>query len=117
MSAFIVSKKHIDIIVNALSGVDSPELHMDNTGQMLWEENFKSVNYRYNENSKCPKYVFKKPEKEYTPVEIAKFVHCYMYQSCEHDEWGDSDAKATANKLLTDLWHNMPGYASAKWSI
>jgi hypothetical protein len=25
-----------------------------------------------------------------TPVEVLKLIHCYEYQSCEHDEWEDS---------------------------
>ena len=117
MSAFIVSKKHIDIMVDALSEDHTPELHKNTTGQMFWEENYKSVNARYNEQDKCPEYVFEKPEKEYTPVEVAKLVHCYMYQSCEHDEWDGSDAQSISVGLLNDLWRRMPGYDSAEWSI
>ena len=52
MSAWIVSKGHIDVLVNGLlqHGLISPK-EIAQTGQLLWRENHLSVNDRYAETT------------------------------------------------------------------
>ncbi len=83
MSAYIVDKATIDAIVTWATDraprrsitVKTPEganvqsygghclldeLDRSLIGQLLWDENFKSVNYRYRENETSSRYVFKR---------------------------------------------------------
>lgn len=83
MSAWIVSKKHIDVLVAALVEEQVIKLaDADETGRILWRENHKSVNARYAEKTRAPAYTF---EHESTSnVVVLKSIHCYEYQTCEH---------------------------------
>jgi hypothetical protein len=90
MSAFIVNKTHIDAIVTAI--VDCPninisrsESNIDLVGQILWDENFKSVNYRYSDNEQAPKYSHR--VKYVSLAQAIKAISCLNYQSCEHPDY------------------------------
>jgi len=37
------------------------------------------------------------------------------YQSCEHDGWESSKAKAIVDALRSSAWHALPGYEDAAW--
>ena len=50
-----------------------------------------------------------------TPVQAIKLVHCYEYQSCEHDGWETSEAHRFTTALLSSLEHSLPGYDDAPW--
>jgi hypothetical protein len=122
MSAFIVSEEHIAALV--LEGADSYWFWNGETqrespsgiGQMLWEENHRSVNYRYREDTPTPVYrhVGSKP---YKAVERLKLLSSYVYQSCEHPEWETSRAKAYCDMLQNALIHELPGYSAAEWVV
>jgi hypothetical protein len=121
MSAWIVSKTHIDALVQA--GIERemvrPE-EADEFGRMLWAENLASIHYRYpdtRENGEYPGPIdFTAEDVEtytYEPLEGSSLtaegvVHaaalCYDYQTCEHDEYTGSKAEQFANMLakLTD---------------
>ena len=145
MSAFIVSHEHIDAICAAASTYPDYGLtwqstearksllkgeSLDPIGQMLWHENMVSVSYRYHEDDpsempgptgltadKLLSYRYRRPKKIPTPVEALKLIHCYAYQSCEHDEWNTSEAKAFCDALEADLIRHVPGYDAAHWGI
>ena len=74
------------------------------------------------------------------PIDVIAGVDCYDYQSCEHDGWDDSEAKAFCETLrveavrrllaeeplpahiskekLEELIHELPGYRwGSAWSI
>ena len=96
MSAFIVNKTHIDAIVTAI--VDCPninisrsESNIDLVGQILWDENFKSVNYRYSDNEQAPKYSHR--VKYVSLAQAIKAISCLNYQSCEHPDYYESESK------------------------
>jgi len=128
MSAWIVSKEHIDALVTAALKDNLYFYHNDGVhyvktkkecdfiGNELTKENYKSVNYRYSEDDKAPKYSY-----EYNggwkPIEIIKSCHCYGYQSCEHDGWKDSISHSFINALKESLIHELPGYDEAPWGI
>lgn len=145
MSAFVVSKDHIDYLVQAarlapartcqgivmkLDGwhVDT---HGDEVGRALWQENLNSVLYRYPAEREAGQYfrehygpevmaayrcpVF--PAKRFDPVAALKAVRCYEYQSCEHPEWNGSPAKAFCEDLREWLIAALPGYDEAPWEI
>lgn len=105
MSAWIVSKAHIDIIVRGL--IDRAWLSMDadEAGRMLWAENLRSVAYRYPNDgdgerpgptrfrdSDVETYTYTDPMYGPSDAELDRAIGCYSYQSCEHPEWEESDA-------------------------
>jgi hypothetical protein len=120
MSAFIVSKRHIDYLVQAahvytekvylpgykydparVISLDIPE-DMDRLGQILWDENFKSVNYLYDEEGVAPEYHFAAgPGIEM--YQVLNSLACYEYQACEHPEWEKSDAWYICQYLRKDV--------------
>ncbi|MCL2393051.1 MAG: hypothetical protein FWC87_00060 [Acidimicrobiaceae bacterium] len=112
MSAWIVSKRHIDHMVTALIARElvSP-LEADPIGRMLWRENLKSVAYRYPsdvDGTRPGPMSFRDGDVERyewreTPVldDLQTLVtfHCYGYQSCEHPGWDPSLSKALCERL------------------
>lgn len=122
MSAWIVSKAHIDVLVTGLvrsEVVASEGLTPDQLGQALWEENHRSVNYRYGEDTPTPEY--RHEAHDVSPVVLLKQIGCYDYQSCEHPGWIDSDAKRWSGKLYLLLAGRVDThtaeYDEAPWGI
>jgi hypothetical protein len=119
MSAFICSKLHIQTIaqnfVDILKFGDvlsiSNELH---------KENIKSVNYRYDEKTKCIKW----KNVETLPVskiQLYKLIKCLEYQSCEHNNWKNSKSYLMLQcmKSVIENGTNIDSdeYDNAKWTI
>lgn len=98
MSCVIVSKKHIDLLVDALFAyeVATPEMgDSDQIGGTLWSENYRSFNFRYGECRRRPAYKFSDREVRdlaRQPMTVFKSISCYEYQSCDHDAWEKSKA-------------------------
>jgi hypothetical protein len=88
----------------------------DRVGAMLWNENRRSVDHRYDEANDREVYRFA-PSKVTTPVAILKALDCYEYQSCEHDGWETSEAHAFCAALRRAMIHALPGYEDAAWEI
>lgn len=140
MSAFVVSKTHIDAMVTAglrlalpgtplrwlwpsIStedegayavgepwGPDSVRLvrerrheltreTAERVGAMLWAENVRSVNHRYEEDHWEEVYQFDELGLDVDPRVVIGAVSCYAYQSCEHPEWESSEAHAFCRAL------------------
>lgn len=154
MSAWIVSKRHIDALVTAAlpfklrwrrdevnkelthergevwgPGAISEhkrawsELDLSTagrTGAMLWNENHLSVNHRYNENETEDPYVFAKYPRKLTLPAVVKALDCYEYQSCEHPDWEDSEARRFCRALREAILDKLVAgeeYEAAPWGI
>lgn len=122
MSAFIVSKRHIDALVTALIQDGAPASEADEIGHILWHENHRSVNARYSEDTRTPLYRYK--PLALSRIAVLKAIDCYEYQSCEHSGWDDSTARALMLKLSTALENYYTGnpretkeYEDAAWGI
>ena len=130
MSAFIVTNEHISAMMQAAEGIypddeasywwgeerhyfraDSQEI-----GQILLNENFRSVNCRYDEDYPPDTYAYC-PIRAYSAAEILKACACYEYQSCETDDWEETEAYAIAQALEGRAICMIPGYEGAEWSI
>jgi hypothetical protein len=132
MSAWIVSKTHIDALVQA--GIEREMVRTDEAdefGRMLWRECLASVAYRYPgdsdgerpgpidfRDSDVDTYVYEPLNGEPGVSLVAKsVVHkaaaCYDYQSCEHPEWEDSKARVYV-RMLIDMTETSEG---APWGI
>jgi hypothetical protein len=125
MSAWIVSRAHIDALV--LAGVQwrlitdpGPE-KLSALGRMLWAENLASVAYRYpgdgdserpgpNDFRDADVTTYTAPTSEVllSAAGVVKAVDCYEYQSCEHPAWPDSAAAGFAGALRTAVLTCIP---------
>ncbi len=120
MSAWIVSKAHIDALVTALVAAKlvKPAL-VNSTGAMLWAENYKSVNARYGERDSAPEYTY--ASRPTNAGELYQAIHCYKYQSCEHRDWDGSRSHRLMQSLEDTINVLAPGFeilkAAAPWGI
>jgi hypothetical protein len=144
MSAFTVNAAHIDAIVNAARQFGSPDEIDQRTanllGGMLWDENYRSVNYRYQESEPTPDYTATLIEDELSPVAVLKAMDCYEYQACESPDWQDTRAHAFITAVrgvilgrfvdlarqvpqrhdrtrTTEAYHYLPEYDTAPWEV
>ena len=132
MSAFIVSLEHVEVLathqVMTFYRGDDIVGEIANTIKLLWRENHKSVNYRYQVNERLPRVVVGDFDyyralyhNKHDAIELYKLVQCYDYQSCEHPTYEKSKAKAMISKMESRLASiiigNLPAYDEAKWSI
>lgn len=132
MSAFIVSRAHICYLVTAALHRDFRCIEdydqADALGQMLWDENVKSVQARYASCSieQLPGVAEDEPlaygthtnsTRPIEPAQLLKACDCYDYQSCEHPGYDQSQAKELIEELRAMAWHKVPGYDAAQWEI
>jgi hypothetical protein len=144
VSAWIVSKAHIDALV--LAGVqwqltDPSRTDLSEVGRMLWAECLASVAYRYPgdtghgdrpgpagfHDEEVAAYRFAPVELVLAPHTALKLLDCYDYQSCEHPGWVGSAAQqftATLRERITDRlgrrdgsYRDHPLYAAAPWGV
>jgi len=114
MSAYIVEKEHIIYMVKAwqldemkYSSHGPSDIQLAEICTMLWQENVRSVNYRYSRRNKLSDYVV--TGEEYASLQwdciewpqVMQSVSCYQYQSCEHKGW----RKSKAYQWTEDLYH------------
>lgn len=95
--------------------------------QLLWNENIKSIHGRYPDTVESREYPgadddyeirpgdVKNLWDEIDPVQLLKSIHCYEYQSCEHDEWKTSEARAIMRALESEAIQALTGYSEAEW--
>lgn len=115
MSAFIVSREDIDVLVAAIR--NTTDLTPDELGRLLWSANLASLIHRYPgdgdgerpgprsfRDSDVDTYTFTAPAAEYTTDgAVLKFAQCYEYQTEEYPGWGFSDAHALIAPLIAAL--------------
>lgn len=147
MSAYMVDRIHIEYLLAAASHraisqgtlyygpheqrqtfglCESRERH-EEVGQMLWDENRKSIDYRYPDcagnDENCPGEVGEDFRYQHSgrcwskmdAVQVIKACHCYRYQSCEHPGWERSLAASFIEVLIAAAVHSLPGYDAAEW--
>jgi hypothetical protein len=144
MSAYVVDRNHIRYLVEAAQHIairdHSPnfswyhngqrqelnELNASEVGQMLWNENIASVQYRYPEDTDDTMpgpmgetfiyyHQMAGPYFEFEVAQILKAADCYEYQSCEHPTWESSSARNFIQALVKRAYSHMDGYDDAKW--
>lgn len=148
MSAFIVSDHHVTFILQVAVHVSTSGGHsllwywggchgyltgkpeqLDVVGQMLLDENARSVAHRYptTQGDDLPgspvgsyKYRPGVPSQVIRGTwhaQALKAIACLEYQSCEHPGWKASEACAFLRALEGRIVGMLPGYADAKWTI
>jgi hypothetical protein len=117
MSAFVVSKGDIDAIVTIALELGVSTRPANLLGRLLWEENVKSVAYRYNMPARHADenagYLADIEAYRFEPVTLEAraaraVVDCYDYQSCEHDGWEASEARRVIGHLEARLPDGRP---------
>ena len=125
MSAWLVSERHINVLVKARRLGDErfdrlqEDMTDDDLGRMLWRENMLSLQARYGDKVKQKQlkaYRYTDPG-EFTHAAIFKAIACYEYQTCEHDGWQSSEAKRYCRDLQDVVISALPGYEEAQWGI
>ena len=91
---------------------------LEEVGQILVDENYRSVNFRYEERGDEP-HVYKHSHlsQEMTAVQIIKLCNCYRYQVCEPDDYKETEAWAIVSSLRDRAIITLPGYDAAEWGI
>lgn len=145
MSAFEVSKTHIDALVSAAlfigdggrgltwywdygpdgTPLRSGEINCENArevGAMLWAENAASVAWLYHGSEKAATPLGEIYEPSWLPlpysaVAVLKAIDCYEWQSCEHPGWHGSEAEAFCRYLRDRYISKLPGYDEAAWAV
>jgi hypothetical protein len=155
MSAWMVNKVHIDLMVNAAAALfvpgytgcawwrtdengrfegwrtlapyvmgDQPTMTPDELGGMLWDENVRSVDYRYPDDAELPGEIGQPWLEAYetrgigfvpTPGEVFCAIDCYSYQSCEHPGWEASESFSFCRFLRASWCKLVPGYEQSPW--
>lgn len=112
MSAYIVDNRTIDIIVDGMAAFDvyvvidgrvlrprTSDTDRQTVGQMLLDQNYASVNARYNEAAKATEYKRALPQyvRGLSGFQSVKALNVltgcasnYEYQACETDDWKGS---------------------------
>ena len=130
MSAYIVGNIHISAMLQAATTRNAGYCggyywngeardfsgHIQEIGQKLVDENYRSVNCRYDENAP-PDIFCNAPLRAYTVVEVIKACQCYEYQSCETEDWEETEAYAIVQALGARAIRMLPGYDAAQWNI
>jgi len=132
MSAYIVPKVQIDALVMGAEffrqqaygpfkyrfqgerktlGVD---VSVQEFGQILWNENYKSVNALYDEKDEAPIYQFSRLPGSPSLAKIAAAVRNYEYQSCEHPDWQKSEAYAICESMRESIVRQV---SSGDWGV
>ncbi|HET7093549.1 MAG TPA: hypothetical protein VFI22_08735 [Thermomicrobiales bacterium] len=131
MSAFVVSHKHITVLVTAAIhyGVGFPRefarvaADPDAAGQRLHEVNVASVNHRYDEHDEPEPYDYAAcwtpalAAIAHDPVRVIKATQCFDDQACELPDWDTRPEKRFCDSLVRHAIDALPGYAAADWSI
>ena len=142
MSAYVVEREHIAYLIEAARsyrvnkcGIFSWYYNQESKyinqqdlsaiGAMLWNENIRSVAYRYPDNmSNLPGPIGAAPYdygrhdlmwSKIDPVQVFKSCNCYEYQCCGHPDWENSEAYAFIGALRQAMIKNLEGYDDAKW--
>jgi len=121
MSAWLVTRSHIDLLVNAARAWDQWKQLGDpvEMGQTLWTENARSVAYRYPDHpAPVVRYVrLPRIAPVLDPVVVLKSIGCLEYQSCECPDYYESQACKLLHSLQSIAIAELPGYDAAPWGI
>lgn len=134
MSAFVVSRYDIDILVTAYANLNregAKLLNPKRVGRELLLENVKSFEAAYRVHGRPKGHdmrhemarglslarAYRFTRRRALPAAVAKIAQCYAYQACEHDGWPTSNAKAIVDALIERFPETLPGYDDMPWGI
>jgi len=126
----MVSDRHILFLVAAWArtrrdlSVTVLSEDMARVATMLKRANHRSVMFRYpNEEPMPDEFLTFLPAQmppvpgSFDPVAVIKAAQCLDYQSCEPDDWDQTDAARLLQGLINDAIARLPGWRDAAWCI
>ena len=126
MSAFLCNAYHINALANWATTprrVDyywNGKRHDANDARyianVLHNQNLRSVNARYGDDNDT-EIAFERFAPDLTPVQVIKAVNCLDYQSCETDDWPETEAYAICQAIIARAINHLPGYDNAEWEL
>jgi hypothetical protein len=132
MSAYLVPDYHINALVswaagrhgsNAVSywwGGRRREVRGEEKriASVLFAQNVRSVNSRYNEADPAHGFKFKLVSNMLNPIDVIKGCHGYGYQACETDDYEQTEAFAIIAAIAQSAIRSLPGYEESRaWCI
>lgn len=129
MSAFIVGHDHIDALLTfataeqaTSNGVEITTANATEIGRILLTENERSVSHRYPGDGDLPGtigeeaagYTFRPVTGVLAPLVILKACECFDYQSCETDDYRESEACRIVDVIRSRAISRLPGYSDAR---
>lgn len=90
-------------------------------GQTLLNENYRSVNRRYRWHRPAHVYSFRRHRLAMTghrntiALQVLSACACLDYQSCETNDWRQTDAHAILEQIKDRAINALAGYDAAKW--
>ena len=124
MSAYIVSNMTISAIVDGIALVDEysyigklARKDPKKVGQMLLDENYRSVNERYDEDDKPYEFKFVSGEPgwseefmtphHFTYGQVLGSANCYEYQTCEYEGYDKTETWEAVERMKKNLFERM----------
>ena len=119
MSAYVVDNKTISALAKAFErwevkykaenyiNTNTSSVFIDvgklihDIGQSLLDQNYKSVNYRYNEDTPTPNFKFE--DVEIDEGIVYGCIRCYNYQACETDDYYESEIYKSLERLKAKM--------------
>lgn len=129
MSAFVVPKEHVAALIKWFMRSREYQWEFDRGTEhwetqkaaMLYAENVRSVNHRYQNETPEEPIAFTWSEidraPKLLPVQVIKACQCLEYQSCETEDWKETPSKKLLDRIKNAAIHALPGYEEAAWSI
>jgi hypothetical protein len=74
-------------------------------GQALLEQNYRSVNYCYDENEPTPKFTFE--EVKINPSIVVGCIRNYEYQACETPDYYETELHKSLERLKTCILYRV----------
>jgi hypothetical protein len=117
MSAYLVTENHIEYLVDALTNPRNDMItscnHYAGTtdpqelGQILWDENARSVNHRYKETESAPPFTYRRKCYNTDPLQVLASIRCYNYQTCETPDYDETKAGKLIHRLQSAIISRM----------
>jgi hypothetical protein len=138
MSAWVVTKHHIDLLVSAaieqevlikLDNLAVPQMATEQNAQalgaMLWAENIRSVVYRYSLSGTDEEKQYQQDLNQYQfcryegirPSAIAAALACFNYQACECPDYEGTTAACFVRQLRASVGEHPKGYDREPWGF
>jgi hypothetical protein len=136
MSAWIVEKVHIDMLISAYNAMLKERRcgsgmlwgeDADRQGRWLWEMNHANHRHLYEHHyaadgePEIPPYTFTEcpmPSDFRTAIPpLLKVIACYEYQCCDQPIWENSSTAKWIEALRSALIGMLPGYDAAPWGV
>lgn len=90
-------------------------------GQLLIDENYRSVNYRYDDSEAPHRYTFRRHQKAFAArvdrvaLQVLRALSCYDYQACESPDYRATDASGVIDSIRAHAISKLSGYEETEW--